>query len=66
MKYSITTQKELRRQFWATFPELNRKKITYGKGKEYVCDTRVVWVDWIDSLSKDGIISSELADRATL
>lgn len=64
----ITTQKELRRLFWETFPTLSRKKITSydGKGKMYCTDTRCAWVDWIDSMSKDGQISQALAERATL
>ena len=64
MKYRITNQKEMRQEFWRSFPELNRKKI--GAQKHYVCDTRCVWVDWIDLLQKNGDISDVLADRATL
>lgn len=64
----ITTQKQLRRLFWETFPELPRKKITNysGNGTMYRTDTRCAWCDWIDSLSKSGEISVELAERATL
>jgi hypothetical protein len=66
--YAITNQKELRRLFWQTFPNLNRKKIANysGNGKMYRTDTRCAFVDWIDALSKDGTISQELAQRATL
>lgn len=68
MKYQITNQKELRRLFWETFPNLSKKKIRNysGNGLMYTTDTRVAWVDWIDALSKEGTISQELADRATL
>ena len=68
MGYRITTQRELRAEFWRTFPQLSRRKITNysGNGKMHVTDTRVTWCDWIDSLSKDGAISQELANRATL
>jgi hypothetical protein len=64
----ITTQRELRRMFWAQHPALQRKKITNysGNGTMYVTDTRCAWCDWIDSLSKDGAISQELAGRAEL
>ena len=68
MSYRITNQRQLRREFWQTFPELPRRKVTNysGNGKMYQTDTRVAWCDWIDSLSKDGSISPELAYRATL
>lgn len=64
----ITTQRELRREFWRTFPELPKRRITdySGKGRMHVTDTRCAWVDWIDGLSKDGAISQQLAQRATL
>ena len=68
MSYQVTTQRELRRMFWQQFPNLPRKKITNysGNGTMYRTDTRVTWCDWIDALSKDGTISQELAQRATL
>ena len=66
--YRITTQKELRREFWATFPNLPKRKIKNysGNGHMYQTDTRCAFVDWLDALSKDGDISQELAERATL
>lgn len=68
MEYRITNQRQLRREFWETFPKLNRRKITdySGKGKMYPTDIRCAFVDWVDSLSKNGDISPELADRVTL
>ena len=68
MAYRITTQKELRREFWRTFPNLQRRKVTdySGNGKMHVTDTRVAWCDWLDALSKGGDISQDLAQRATL
>lgn len=67
-EYRITTQKQLRAEFWETFPDLPRKRITdyAGTGKMYPTDTRCAWVDWIDSLSKNDEISEELASRASL
>lgn len=66
--HRITTQRELRREFWFTFPDLPRERITNysGNGKMYRTDTRVTWCDWLDALSKGGDISQELAQRATL
>lgn len=67
MKYRFTTQYQLRREFWETFPELDARQIPdhSGKGYMYKADTRCTWVDWIDSLSKSGAISQQLAQRAT-
>lgn len=62
MKYRITNQHQLRKEFWATFPNLPKDKIN-GSHK---VDTRCTWVDWIDALSKNGEISQALAQRATL
>lgn len=68
MHYRITNQRQLRREFWKTFPTLPRRLIPdySGKGKMYRTDTRCAWVDWLDALSKGGDISQELAQRATL
>ena len=66
--YRITTQKQLRKEFWETFPELSRRKIKdyRGNGRMHTTDTRCAFVDWVDTLSKDGDISPELAERVTL
>lgn len=63
-----TTQKELRKAFWADNPQLSRKRITdySGTGKMYCTDTRCAWTDWLDALSKDGQITDDLVARATL
>lgn len=68
MKYRITSQKQLRREFWEAFPDLPRKRITdySGHGKMYPTDTRCAFADWLDALSKSGDVSQELAQRATL
>jgi len=68
MTHDITTQKELRRLFWLYHPDMPRKKIKNysGNGHMHVTDTRVAWCDFVDSMSRDGTISEELASRATL
>lgn len=71
MRYDITTQKQLRRAFWEIHhnrPGISRKKIPNysGNGTMYNTDTRCAWADYIDSLSRDGVISQALAARATL
>lgn len=68
MKYTYTTQKQVRALFWQTFPNADRRKITdySGKGKMFCTDTRCLFVDFVDSLRRDDQISPELADRITL
>lgn len=68
MKYRLTTQRQLRREFRQAFPQLDMRRIPNysGNGTMHKTDTRCAWVDWIDGLSKDGDISQELAQRATL
>ncbi len=67
-KYRITSEDQLIDEFWQTFPNLNRKKITNysGYGEMYVTDTRCAFCDWLDMLSKNGDISQEMASNATL
>jgi hypothetical protein len=59
----ITTQKELRAEFWETHPECVRRP---GSQNSQPTDTRITFVDWIDMLARDGDISEALANRATL
>ena len=68
MSYDITTQRELRRAFWRDHPKADRKKIPNysGNGTMYCTDTRCAFTDWVDAMSRDGRISQELAQRATL
>jgi len=64
----ITTQRQLRAEFWRTFPRLDRRRITdyAGTGKMHQTDTRVAWHNWIDQMNKSGEICHQLAERATL
>lgn len=59
----ITTQKDLRRQFWLDFPELERRP---GSQNQQVTDTRVAWCDYVEAMRRGGWISEQLAERATL
>lgn len=62
--YQITNQRDLRRAFWEAFPLCQRKR--NPRTGDRPTDTRVTFVDWIDHLCRDGTISHELAQRATL
>jgi hypothetical protein len=67
----ITTQRELRREFWRRFggvKGISKRKIKDygGNGTMYNTDTRCAFVDWLDDLSKSGQVSDKLASNATL
>jgi hypothetical protein len=62
MAYEITTQSALRAAFWQGFTT-RPKRLRNG---DYPTDIRVEFVDFIDHLARDGIISEALASRATL
>lgn len=68
MKYSYTNQKQIRRAFWELYPNADKRKVKdfSGKGKMYKADTRMMFVDFVDCLQRDGQISESLASRATL
>ena len=67
-QYTYTTQQSLRAAFWQQHPHLSRKKIKdySGNGRMHTTDTRCAFVDWLDSLKRNGEISQALAERATL
>ena len=69
----MTTQKAIRAAFWAAHPALVRRRHRYAwsssdKTAELVhhVDTRMAFVDYVDSLARDGVISDKLAQRVTL
>lgn len=68
MKHPITNQKQIRREFWELHPELPRRRIRDYTGKNLMhrADTRCAFVDFVDYLERDGQISADLANRATL
>lgn len=65
----ITNQKQLRRLFWQENPQLahlHKRTVKNGDHRDYPTDVRVSFVDWLDSLHRDGQVSDQLAHRATL
>lgn len=59
--------------FRESHPELDFRKVTYGRGanagfvhKDFNCTTRSAFVDFVDMLARDGVISESLAFRVTL
>jgi len=65
---TYTNQKQIRAAFWDAHPEANRKQIRdhAGTGKMYTTNTRCAFIDFIDHLSRSGMIGEALANRATL
>jgi hypothetical protein len=68
MSYRITSQKQLRKEFWETFPELSKKKIVdhSGTGTMFPTDVRITFCNWVDYLQKSREISAKLAEVATI
>ena len=69
----MTTQKQIRAAFWTAHPDLIRRRHRYAwsasdKTAELVhhVDARSAFVNYVDQLARDGIISNELAQRVTL
>lgn len=64
----IKTQKDVRQLFWTCFPKADKRKIKdySGKGRMYKTDTRVMFVEFVDNLHRNGEISDKLASRVTL
>lgn len=59
----LKTQQEVRRQFWLDNPGLTRKS---GRQNDQVTDTRCAFVDYVDMLQRNGVITEELAEKVTL
>lgn len=66
----ITNQKDLRASFWAAHPDFEfqaREAGIFSKPQNYHCATvRCAFVEFVDSLARNGEISEELAFRVTL
>lgn len=61
--WQYTTQREIRSAFWEANPNASRKR---GRDGDYLTDTRVAFVDFVDALARNGDISDALAQRVTL
>ena len=77
--YRLTTQAAVRAAFWESMPGYIRPR-RYACGRspsgklryrpatqnEYPADVRMAFVEYVDSLARDGVISERLADNVTL
>ncbi len=63
----INTETAVRAAFWLTFFVEGKPRRYYGKSQnELPADLRMAFVDYVDSLARDGTISEALASRVTL
>lgn len=63
----MKTQADIRNAFWQTFFVEGKPREYYGKRQnDLPVDLRMAFVDYIDGLRRDGIISDKLAARVTL
>lgn len=66
----MTNQKQIRAAFWNAHPDFEfqaREAGIFSKPQNYHCATvRCAFVEFVDSLARNGEISEELAFRATL
>lgn len=62
--YAYTTQATVRAAFWAEHPRFKQRR--GWSQNDYPTDTRCAFVDYVDNLARDGLISAELAQMVTL
>lgn len=71
----MKTTTQIRAAFWRSAPPSIRRQARMVNGRTRPCyapqnlqptDVRVAFCDYVDSLSKEGLISEDLASRATL
>ncbi len=60
------TQAIIRDGFWNAFPQFAPERRTRKRQNDYRADIRMSFVDYVDSLRRDGEISEALASRVTL
>lgn len=58
--------KEIRSNFWVLHPEFKNEYRGRKKQNEYNATIRSAFVEYIDNLAKDGIITNSQASRITL
>ena len=62
--YAFTTQPQIRKAFWQGFPEY--KKVSGWTQNDYKALIRCEFVEFVDMLERDSLISESLAREVTL
>lgn len=57
---------EVRESFWNVFPQFQSERKATKRQNQYNATIRSAFVQYVDSLQRDGIISDKLANRVTL
>jgi hypothetical protein len=60
----LTTQKQIRAEFWAQNPQFKRKG--NSKQNQYNVTIRSAFVEFVDTLQRNNGISAKLAQKVTL
>ena len=62
----MKTQSQVRESFWQAFPEFKGSFRKTYRQNQYNATIRSSFVDYVDSLCKDGLVTESLANRVTL
>jgi hypothetical protein len=62
----MKTQTEVRKSFWASFPEFAADYRKTYRQNQYNVDIRCSFVGYVDTLLKSNQITEKLANRVTL
>ena len=62
----MKTFKEVRQSFWDSHPQFKDEYRKTYRQNQYRTDIRVSFVDYVDHLMRDGIITEKIAQRITL
>ena len=66
----LTTQKQVRAQFWEEYAEWTGQPIPRGwrskRQNDHNATVRDEWVNFVDNAARNGVISERLAQRITL
>ena len=62
----MKTITEVRKAFWEAYPEFKEHYRKTWRQNQYNGTIRYCFIDYVDSLCKDGVITEKLAYRVTL
>jgi hypothetical protein len=70
MTYTYTSQRQVRDAFWDAYPDFDFQARQAGirskRQNEHCATVRCTFVDFVDTLERNGDISEALANRVTL
>lgn len=61
----LTTQQAVREAFWENYGD-EFPRVPGQTQNDYPANVRATFVDFVDALARDGVISERLAERVTL